>query len=76
MRSRNRSLAVLKKNVSASGSTRPEIWPGPMYSITSRCSTTDHVATATWAISVPRRLNAPGREAGICLLQRGQSTFS
>ena len=49
------------------------VWPGPMCLTTLKCSTTNHVATAIWAISVPRRLNAPGREAGICLLQRGQS---
>ena len=30
-------------------------------------------ATVIWAESAPRRLSAPGHEAGICLPDRGQS---
>jgi len=46
------------------GATKPEIQSAPTSSTTSKCSTTPPAATATWAASVPKRLNAPRFQAG------------
>jgi len=45
----------------------------PTSAITSDSFTIGPAGTAIWAMSAPRRLNAPQREARICLLNWGKS---
>ncbi len=63
-----------KENASTACATGLETRRGPMFSITSRCSPIEAVATAISASSVQRQWNLPHPEAHECLRYRGKSS--
>lgn len=66
-------FSSLKKEGSENASIKHGIWPGPISSITLKCSTIGPGATVTSEASVQRPSNRHHREGRICLLLWGQS---
>ncbi len=67
-------FSSLKNSESVNETTNIGSWPGLMYSITSRCFTTEPAALVIWVASVPKLLIALRLEVGTCLADREQST--
>ncbi len=66
-------FSSLKKERIRKRYIKPGTWPGRIFSITLKCSTTVTDATATSVASVRRPLNRPRREDRNCLPERGHS---
>lgn len=66
-------FSSLKKERIRNGSTKPARWPGPISSITLKCSTTGLDVTATSVASARRPLSRPRREDRKRLQLWGQS---
>lgn len=73
MQWQNRSSVHSKKSASGSGYIKPGTWPGRIFSITLKCSTTVTDATATSVASARRPSKRPRREDRNCLPERGHS---
>lgn len=68
-------FSSLKKSASGSGYTKPGTWPGRIFSIILKCSTTGPGATVISAASARRPSKRPRSEDRNCLPERGHSTF-
>ncbi|CAQ86940.1 conserved hypothetical protein, homologous to putative transposase, IS110 family (plasmid) [Escherichia fergusonii ATCC 35469] len=75
MQWQNRSSVHSKKSASGSGYTKPGTWPGRIFSIILKCSTTGPGATVISAASARRPSKRPRSEDRNCLPERGHSTF-